>query len=135
MSIHVRGLEDRSIDVNKIAYEPQPAGLIPDTSGGYTYVDPHGAVLAYQDVFTTERFTAKIPKTALLRIPGAGHIPIENEPATVARALGEFFAGALRLGEQLFESFSCHSRNSASCGRGRLNPSNKKGESHANTSR
>jgi pimeloyl-ACP methyl ester carboxylesterase len=29
----------------------------------------------------------------LIRIPGAGHIPMENEPATVARALGDFFTG------------------------------------------
>jgi hypothetical protein len=28
-----------------------------------------------------------------VRIHSAGHIPMENDPAAVARALGDFFAG------------------------------------------
>jgi pimeloyl-ACP methyl ester carboxylesterase len=47
----------------------------------------------FQTVDYAERFAAEIPATKLIRIPRAGHIPMENEPAAVARALGDFFAG------------------------------------------
>jgi pimeloyl-ACP methyl ester carboxylesterase len=48
---------------------------------------------SFQTVDYAERFAAEIPATKLIRIPRAGHIPMENEPAAVARALGDFFAG------------------------------------------
>jgi pimeloyl-ACP methyl ester carboxylesterase len=38
-----------------------------------------------------ERFAAEMPHTTLLRIPDAGHIPTENAPGQVARALIDFF--------------------------------------------
>jgi pimeloyl-ACP methyl ester carboxylesterase len=38
-----------------------------------------------------ERFAAEIPHTTLLRIPDANHIPTENAPGRIARALIEFF--------------------------------------------
>jgi pimeloyl-ACP methyl ester carboxylesterase len=47
----------------------------------------------FQTVDHAERFAAEIPATRLVRIKSAGHIPMENEPATVARALGDFFTG------------------------------------------
>jgi pimeloyl-ACP methyl ester carboxylesterase len=47
----------------------------------------------FQTVDYAERFAAEIPATRLVRIPRAGHIPMENEPAAVARVLGGFFAG------------------------------------------
>jgi pimeloyl-ACP methyl ester carboxylesterase len=47
----------------------------------------------FQTVDNAERFAAEIPATRLLRIRSAGHIPMENDPRSVARALGEFFAG------------------------------------------
>src|SRR5262245_1906386 len=46
----------------------------------------------FQKVAYAERFAADIPKTTLVRIPNAGHIPMENDPAAVARTLTEFFA-------------------------------------------
>jgi pimeloyl-ACP methyl ester carboxylesterase len=46
----------------------------------------------FQRVEHAERFAAEIPATRLIRIPRAGHIPMENEPATVGRVLGDFFA-------------------------------------------
>jgi pimeloyl-ACP methyl ester carboxylesterase len=39
-----------------------------------------------------ERYAREIPKTRLVRIKSAGHIPMENDPQTVAGALAEFFA-------------------------------------------
>lgn len=48
---------------------------------------------SFQTVDHAERFAAEMPATRLVRIPRAGHIPMENDPATVARALGDFFAG------------------------------------------
>jgi pimeloyl-ACP methyl ester carboxylesterase len=39
------------------------------------------------------RFAAEIPATRLVRIPAAGHIPMENDAETVARALADFFIG------------------------------------------
>jgi pimeloyl-ACP methyl ester carboxylesterase len=47
----------------------------------------------FQTVDYAERFAAEIPATRLVRIPAAGHIPMENDPATVAQALADFFAG------------------------------------------
>jgi pimeloyl-ACP methyl ester carboxylesterase len=46
----------------------------------------------FQKVAYAERFAAEMPRTTLVRIPNAGHIPMENDPATVARALAGFFA-------------------------------------------
>ena len=39
-----------------------------------------------------ERYEREIPKTRLVRIKSAGHIPMENNPNAVAGALAEFFA-------------------------------------------
>ncbi len=44
----------------------------------------------FQKVEYAERFASEIPHTTLIRIPGAGHIPMENAPAEVARALIDF---------------------------------------------
>lgn len=44
----------------------------------------------FQRVEYAERFAAEIPHTRLVRIPGAGHIPMENAPDAVADALVEF---------------------------------------------
>ncbi|MDQ3788173.1 MAG: alpha/beta hydrolase [Actinomycetota bacterium] len=45
----------------------------------------------FQQVEYAERFTSEIPHTTLVRIPDAGHIPMENAPGQVARALIDFF--------------------------------------------
>ncbi|TDB81997.1 alpha/beta hydrolase [Micromonospora sp. KC721] len=45
----------------------------------------------FQKVEYAERFASEIPHTTLIRIPGAGHIPTENAPDQVARALTDFF--------------------------------------------
>lgn len=45
----------------------------------------------FQKVGYAERFAAEIPHTTLVRIPDAGHIPTENAPGQVARALIDFF--------------------------------------------
>lgn len=45
----------------------------------------------FQHVAYAERFASEIPNTALIRIPKAGHIPTENAPDQVARALADFF--------------------------------------------
>jgi pimeloyl-ACP methyl ester carboxylesterase len=45
----------------------------------------------FQKVAYAERFASEIPHTALVRIPDAGHIPMENAPDRVARALADFF--------------------------------------------
>lgn len=47
----------------------------------------------FQTVDYAERFAAEIPGTKLVRIPAAGHIPTENNPTAVARALADFFTG------------------------------------------
>jgi pimeloyl-ACP methyl ester carboxylesterase len=47
----------------------------------------------FQTVDYAERFAAEIPATRLVRIAAAGHIPMENDPAAVARALADFFTG------------------------------------------
>jgi pimeloyl-ACP methyl ester carboxylesterase len=46
---------------------------------------------AFQRVEYAERFAAEMPRTTLLRIPDAGHIPMENAPDRIARALIDFF--------------------------------------------
>ncbi|MFE6461463.1 alpha/beta fold hydrolase [Streptomyces cinereoruber] len=45
----------------------------------------------FQKVAYAERFASEIPDTTLLRIPDAGHVPMENAPDEVARALAGFF--------------------------------------------
>jgi hypothetical protein len=45
----------------------------------------------FQTVDNAERYARKIPETRLVRIKSAGHIPMENDPKTVAGALAEFF--------------------------------------------
>ncbi|MFE5831197.1 alpha/beta fold hydrolase [Streptomyces sp. NPDC056488] len=45
----------------------------------------------FQKVEYAERFASEIPNTTLLRVPDAGHIPTENAPDRVARALVDFF--------------------------------------------
>ena len=47
----------------------------------------------FQLIEHAERFAADMPETELIRIPGAGHIPMEKEPNAVAHALGHFFNG------------------------------------------
>jgi pimeloyl-ACP methyl ester carboxylesterase len=44
-----------------------------------------------QKLHFAERFAVEIPKTKLVRIPKAGHIPMENDPDMVGRVLAEFF--------------------------------------------
>lgn len=44
----------------------------------------------FQKVEYAERFASEIPHTTLIRIPDAGHIPMENAPGEVACALIDF---------------------------------------------
>ncbi|MBB5916243.1 pimeloyl-ACP methyl ester carboxylesterase [Nocardia transvalensis] len=44
----------------------------------------------FERVEYAERFVSEIPHATLVRIPGAAHIPTENAPDRIARALGEF---------------------------------------------
>jgi pimeloyl-ACP methyl ester carboxylesterase len=44
-----------------------------------------------QKLHYAERFVSDVPEARLLRIPKAGHIPMEIEPGLVANALAEFF--------------------------------------------
>ncbi|WP_221927821.1 alpha/beta fold hydrolase [Isoptericola variabilis] len=44
----------------------------------------------FQKVEYAERFSSEIPHTTLVRIPDAGHIPTENAPDRIARALADF---------------------------------------------
>jgi pimeloyl-ACP methyl ester carboxylesterase len=46
----------------------------------------------FQPVTYAERLAAELPATPLVRIPDAGHIPMENDPRAVATALTGFFA-------------------------------------------
>jgi pimeloyl-ACP methyl ester carboxylesterase len=46
---------------------------------------------SFQLVEHAERFAKEIPNTQLVRIPKAGHIPMENDAVVVARALAGFF--------------------------------------------
>lgn len=45
----------------------------------------------FEKVEYAEKFVAQIPHSTLVRIPGAAHIPTENAPDRVARALIDFF--------------------------------------------
>jgi pimeloyl-ACP methyl ester carboxylesterase len=59
--------------------------------------DPHPKLLVwgeddtFQQIHHAERFAAEMPGSTLVRVPGAGHIPMENDPERVADALGAFF--------------------------------------------
>jgi pimeloyl-ACP methyl ester carboxylesterase len=44
----------------------------------------------FEKVEYAERFASEIPHTTLVRIPEADHIPTENAPGRIARALAEF---------------------------------------------
>jgi pimeloyl-ACP methyl ester carboxylesterase len=44
----------------------------------------------FQKIGFAERFAAEIPNTSLVRIPSAGHVPMENDPQAVAHALASF---------------------------------------------
>ncbi|MET4255089.1 pimeloyl-ACP methyl ester carboxylesterase [Bradyrhizobium sp. S3.12.5] len=46
----------------------------------------------FQTIDYAERYAREIPQTRLVRIKSAGHIPMENNPKAVARALTDFFA-------------------------------------------
>ena len=46
----------------------------------------------FQPIGYAERLAAELPHTELVRLPDAGHIPMENHPAAVADALVGFFA-------------------------------------------
>jgi pimeloyl-ACP methyl ester carboxylesterase len=45
----------------------------------------------FQKIHFAERFASEMPNTTLVTIPGAGHIPMENDPQQVGRVLAEFF--------------------------------------------
>lgn len=45
----------------------------------------------FEKVEYAEKFAVEVPRTTLVRIPGADHIPTENAPDQIARALTEFF--------------------------------------------
>jgi pimeloyl-ACP methyl ester carboxylesterase len=45
----------------------------------------------HERVEYAERFASEIPHTTLVRIPDADHIPTENAPGQIARALVDFF--------------------------------------------
>lgn len=44
----------------------------------------------FEKVEYAERFACEIPRTTLIRVPDADHIPTENAPGRIARALGDF---------------------------------------------
>jgi pimeloyl-ACP methyl ester carboxylesterase len=46
----------------------------------------------FEKVEYAEKFASEVPRTTLIRIPGADHIPTENAPEQIARALIDFFA-------------------------------------------
>jgi pimeloyl-ACP methyl ester carboxylesterase len=54
----------------------------------------------FQRLSYARRFAAEMPRTTLVSIPRAGHIPMENDPAEVAATLTEFFAGSSGLSTQ-----------------------------------
>ncbi|MFC9250286.1 alpha/beta fold hydrolase [Amycolatopsis thailandensis] len=41
---------------------------------------------------SAEKFASEIPRTTLIRVPGASHIPTEIAPGPIARTLAGFFA-------------------------------------------
>jgi pimeloyl-ACP methyl ester carboxylesterase len=46
----------------------------------------------FQPISYAERLAAEMPSTELVRLPHAGHIPMENHPKQVAHALVRFFS-------------------------------------------
>ena len=50
----------------------------------------------FQPVRYAERFAADVPGSTLVRVPGCGHIPMENDNSAVADALSAFFSDAER---------------------------------------
>ncbi|MFE0698984.1 alpha/beta fold hydrolase [Streptomyces sp. NPDC058872] len=46
----------------------------------------------FQGVAYAERFAREVPHAELVRVPNAGHIPMENDAKAVAAALSAFFA-------------------------------------------
>ncbi|WP_406634785.1 alpha/beta fold hydrolase [Amycolatopsis sp. WGS_07] len=46
---------------------------------------------SFEKVEYAEKFASEIPRTTLVRIPGADHIPTESAPGRIARALIDFF--------------------------------------------
>ncbi|MGJ7417000.1 alpha/beta fold hydrolase [Streptomyces cinereoruber] len=46
----------------------------------------------FQGIAYAERFAEEMPHTELVRVPNAGHIPMENDAKAVATALSAFFA-------------------------------------------
>lgn len=48
----------------------------------------------FQRISYAERFVTEIPRSTLVRVPHAGHIPMENDPTTIARAISEFVLSA-----------------------------------------
>ncbi|WP_432089461.1 alpha/beta fold hydrolase [Streptomyces sp. bgisy095] len=46
----------------------------------------------FQGIAYAERFAEEMPHTELVRVPNAGHIPMENDAEAVAAALSAFFA-------------------------------------------
>ncbi|MFE3519192.1 alpha/beta fold hydrolase [Streptomyces sp. NPDC059166] len=46
----------------------------------------------FQGITYAERFAEEMPHTALVRVPDAGHIPMENDAKAVATALSAFFS-------------------------------------------
>lgn len=53
-----------------------------------------GADDTFQPLGYAEQFAAEMPRTTLLPIASAGHIPMENDPVGVADALVDFFTGS-----------------------------------------
>ncbi|WP_425839834.1 alpha/beta fold hydrolase [Streptomyces fractus] len=45
----------------------------------------------HETVDFAERFAAEMPRTSLVRIPDADHIPTENAPGRIGRSLADFF--------------------------------------------
>ncbi|GAA3136022.1 alpha/beta hydrolase [Streptomyces rectiviolaceus] len=55
----------------------------------------------FEKVEHAERFASEIPRTTLLRVPDAGHIPTENAPGQIARALIDFLISPCGLADSL----------------------------------
>lgn len=52
----------------------------------------------FQPITYAERLAAELPRTTLVRVPEAGHIPMENAPEQVAAALAAFFGASADAG-------------------------------------
>ena len=48
----------------------------------------------FQPIDYARRFDREMPRTRLVAVPGAGHIPMEDAPERVENALVDFFAGS-----------------------------------------